>query len=63
MDNTLRGLKRSIFFDFMINKKGLYPLDYNIRMGNTKVQTVIDLMENHLYEVIEVDINKRLNEI
>ena len=58
MANTLRGIQEEgfdfkgiIFFGLMITKKGVYLLEYNVRM------------ESDLYEVIEAAMDERLNEI
>ena len=70
MANTLRGIQEEgfdfkgiIFFGLMITKKGVYLLEYNVRMGDPETQSVLHLMESDLYEVIEAAMDERLNEI
>ena len=70
MANTLRGIQEEgfdfkgiIFFGLMITKKGVYLLEYNVRMGDPETQSVLHSMESDLYEVIEAAMDERLNEI
>ncbi|GAA0179786.1 phosphoribosylamine--glycine ligase [Clostridium sediminicola] len=53
MKNTLVGIKEekmdfvgTIFFGLMITKKGVYLLEYNVRMGDPETQAVLSLMES-----------------
>lgn len=64
---TLEGIKSEnldytgiIFFGIMINEKGVYLLEYNVRMGDPETQVVLPLMKSDLVEVIEAALNKRL---
>ncbi|MBA5628178.1 phosphoribosylamine--glycine ligase [Moheibacter lacus] len=41
-----------IFFGLMITEKGVYLLEYNLRMGDPETQTTLPLLENDLYEVV-----------
>lgn len=41
-----------IFFGLMITNKGVYLLEYNLRMGDPETQVLLPLMENDLFEVI-----------
>ena len=41
-----------IFFGLMITTKGVYLLEYNLRMGDPETQTTLPLLENDLYEVV-----------
>lgn len=70
MANTLNGIQEEgfdfkgiIFFGLMITKKGVYLLEYNVRMGDPETQSVLHLMESDLFEVIEAAMDERLNEI
>ncbi|OPX47171.1 phosphoribosylamine--glycine ligase [Clostridium thermobutyricum DSM 4928] len=70
MANTLKGIQEEgfdfkgiIFFGLMITKNGVYLLEYNVRMGDPETQFVLHLMESDLFEVIEVAMDERLNEI
>ncbi len=56
---TLKGLIAEnllfsgvIFFGLMITPKGVYLLEYNLRMGDPETQTTLPLLENDLYEVV-----------
>lgn len=56
---TLEGLLKEdllfsgvIFFGLMISPKGVYLLEYNLRMGDPETQATLPLLENDLYEVV-----------
>lgn len=60
MNRTLVGIREGgfdykgiIFFGLMITKKGSYLLEYNVRMGDPETQSVLNLMESDLLELIE----------
>lgn len=70
MKNTLEGIQKEgfkfkgiIFFGLMINSKGTYLLEYNVRMGDPETQSVLSLMESDLFDVIESAMDEKLNEI
>ena len=70
MEPTLKGIQNEgmdfagvIFFGIMITKKGVYLLEYNMRMGDPETQAVLPLMENDLLEIINYSFNKRLSEL
>lgn len=70
MEPTLRGIREEgmdfegvIFFGLMITKKGLYLLEYNMRMGDPETQAVLPLMETDLLELLEKAFDKRLSEV
>ena len=53
MEPTLKGMQSEgmdfagvIFFGLMITKKGIYLLEYNMRMGDPETQAVLPLLEN-----------------
>ncbi len=57
---TLQGIKEEhmdykgfIFFGIMITAKGVYLLEYNVRMGDPETQAVLTLMQSDLYEIME----------
>lgn len=59
LEPTLKGLIADdllfsgvIFFGLMITPKGVYLLEYNLRMGDPETQTTLPLLENDLYEII-----------
>jgi len=69
MNPTLRGIKKEkldfigvIFFGIMICKKGVYLLEYNVRMGDPETQCVLSLMDSDLVEIINAAINKKLKD-
>lgn len=56
---TLNGIKSEhldyrgiIFFGLMITKKGIYLLEYNVRLGDPETQAVLPLMESDLLELV-----------
>ena len=56
---TLKGLLEEnllfsgvIFFGLMITSKGVYLLEYNLRMGDPETQATLPLLENDLYETV-----------
>lgn len=59
MQPTLNGIKNEgmdytgiIFFGLMITKKGVYNLEYNVRMGDPETQAVLPLMESDFLSLI-----------
>lgn len=59
LEPTLKGLIADnlifsgvIFFGLMITEKGVYLLEYNLRMGDPETQATLPLLENDLYEII-----------
>lgn len=69
MNPTLKGIKKEkldfigvIFFGIMICKKGVYLLEYNVRMGDPETQCVLSLMDSDLVEIINAAINKKLKD-
>ena len=65
---TLKGIKEEgfdfigiIFFGIMITKKGTYLLEYNVRMGDPETQSVLELMDSDLVDLIDTSLNKELN--
>lgn len=68
MDKTLEGIREEgfdykgiIFFGIMITKKGVYLLEYNVRMGDPETQSVLYLMESDLVELIEAALREELD--
>jgi phosphoribosylamine--glycine ligase len=67
MEPTIEGIKKEgmkyigvIFFGLMINDKGVYLLEYNVRMGDPETQAVLPLMESDLMDVIVHSIDGNL---
>ena len=70
MNPTLEGLKSEgmkfngvIFFGLMITEKGIYSLEYNMRLGDPETQVVLPLMENDFLEVLEMCIEGELDKL
>lgn len=68
LEPTLKGIKSenmdyvgTIFFGVMITKKGVYLLEYNVRMGDPETQGVLPLMESDYVELMLKAIDKELN--
>ncbi|WP_055070781.1 phosphoribosylamine--glycine ligase [Clostridium massiliamazoniense] len=68
MKKTLEGIKEEnldfcgiIFFGIMITKKGCYLLEYNVRMGDPETQSVLELMDSDLLELVEYSLKGSLN--
>jgi len=68
LEPTLAGIKAEgmefcgiIFFGLMINDRGVYLIEYNMRMGDPETQVVLPLLENDLYEVFDDTLNGRLD--
>ena len=70
MKPTLKGIQAEgmdfegvIFFGIMITEKGVYLLEYNMRLGDPETQAVWPLLENDLLELIDSCFDKKLSEI
>ena len=70
MEATRNGLEKEnlqfsgvIFFGLMITEKGIYLLEYNLRMGDPETQAVLNLLDTDLLELIEAAVQGRLSEI
>ncbi len=70
MAPTLKGIQNEgmdfegvIFFGLMITKKGVYLLEYNMRLGDPETQAVLPLLETDLLEIIKNSFAKKLSEI
>ncbi|EYE89154.1 phosphoribosylamine--glycine ligase [Fervidicella metallireducens AeB] len=67
---TLKGIQEEkmdftgiIFFGIMITKKGVYLLEYNVRMGDPETEALLPLMKSDLTQIIINACDNRLNEI
>lgn len=65
---TLRGIQTEnldyvgiIFFGLMICEKGVYMLEYNVRMGDPETQVILPLMESSFLDIIEAAIEGKLS--
>ncbi|MDP4145979.1 MAG: phosphoribosylamine--glycine ligase [Bacillota bacterium] len=68
LEPTLKGIQEEnmdyigiIFFGLMITKKGVYALEYNVRMGDPETQAVLTLMESDLSDLILAAVDKKLS--
>lgn len=68
LNPTLKGIQEEkmdfigiVFFGIMITKKGVYLLEYNVRMGDPETQGVLVLMESDYVEIICKALKKELN--
>jgi phosphoribosylamine---glycine ligase len=67
MKPTIEGLAEEglqfagvIFFGLMINDKGVYLLEYNLRMGDPETQAVLSLLDSDLLEMIQAALDGSL---
>ncbi len=65
LNPTLKGLLEEnlifsgvIFFGLMITEKGVYLLEYNLRMGDPETQAILPLMESNLVTITEKALNQ-----
>ena len=70
MNPTLEGIKAEgmdfagfIFFGLMITAKGVYLLEYNMRLGDPETQVVLPLLESDFINLLESGIDRKLSEI
>ena len=69
LNPTLKGLKEEnlifsgvIFFGLMITKKGIYLLEYNLRMGDPETQATLPLLRSNLLAIfLDAEQGKPLN--
>lgn len=69
MNPTLEGIKKEkmdfvgfIFFGLMITEKGVYLLEYNMRLGDPETQVVLPLLESDFIDILNLAMDKKLNE-
>ncbi len=67
LEPTLRGLEAEgltfsgvIFFGLMINEKGVFLLEYNLRMGDPETQAVLSLLDSDLLEAVQAAVEGKL---
>jgi phosphoribosylamine--glycine ligase len=67
---TLKGIKAEkmdfngfIFFGLMITKKGVYLLEYNMRLGDPETQAILPLMNDDLLDILCQTLNKKLSQV
>lgn len=68
LNPTLRGIQEEnmdfagfIFFGLMITSKGVYLLEYNMRLGDPETQAILPLLENDFVDVILKAISRKLD--
>lgn len=54
------GFSGVIFFGLMINERGVFLLEYNMRMGDPETQTVLPLLNNSLTDLVQAGIDGKL---
>lgn len=66
---TLKGIQAEgmdfagvIFFGLMINDRGVFLLEYNMRMGDPETQAVLPLLNTPLIDPVMAAIERRLNQ-
>lgn len=64
---TLEGIKKEnmdfagfIFFGLMITKKGVYLLEYNMRLGDPETQVVLPLLKSDFLTILKSALDKNL---
>lgn len=69
LEKTLAGLqaeglqfKGVIFFGLMMNEKGAYLLEYNLRFGDPETQGILELLEGDLCTIFEKTLKGELKE-
>ncbi len=67
---TLAGMKAErmdfngfIFFGLMITNRGVYLLEYNMRLGDPETQAILPLLKNDLLDGMLQTMDKRLDEV
>lgn len=70
MNPTLEGIKAEgmnfagfIFFGLMITSKGVYLLEYNMRLGDPETQVVLPLLESDFITLLDSGIERKLSNI
>ncbi len=68
VDPTLEGIKKEgldfcgvIFFGLMINSRGVYLLEYNMRMGDPETQVVLPLLESDYLDILNDTLDGNLD--
>jgi phosphoribosylamine--glycine ligase len=68
VDPTLEGIKSEgldfcgvIFFGLMINSRGVYLLEYNMRMGDPETQVVLPLLDSDYLDILNDTLHGKLD--
>ena len=69
LEPTLKGIIAEgmdfagvIFFGLMVNARGVYLLEYNMRFGDPETQAVLPLLESELLDAVQAALDRRLND-
>ena len=69
MEPTVKGLKEEklsfagiIFFGLMINERGVFLLEYNMRFGDPEAQTVLPMFEGDWYDFLNLSVEGKASE-
>jgi len=70
MEPTLKGLLEEklifpgiIFFGLMINSKGVFLLEYNLRFGDPEVQTLLPMLKTDLLDLFNKSIDGQIDQL
>ncbi|MBV7434186.1 phosphoribosylamine--glycine ligase [Cardiobacteriaceae bacterium TAE3-ERU3] len=70
LEPTLKGIQAEgmdfagvIFFGLMINDRGVFLLEYNMRMGDPETQAVLPLLETPLVDPVMAAIERKLDQV
>ena len=69
LEPTLKGIIAEgmdfagvIFFGLMVNARGVYLLEYNMRFGDPETQAVLPLLESELLDAVQAALDRRLDD-
>ncbi len=69
MEPTVKGLQAEemafagiIFFGLMINEKGVFLLEYNMRFGDPEAQTVLPMFDGDWYDFLSLSLEGRASD-
>jgi len=69
LEPTLKGIIAEgmdfagvIFFGLMVNARGVYLLEYNMRFGDPETQAVLPLLESELLDAVQAALERRLDD-
>ena len=69
LEPTLKGIIAEgmdfagvIFFGLMVNARGVYLLEYNMRFGDPETQAVLPLLQSELLDAVQAALERRLDD-
>lgn len=62
MNKEGRPFKGCLYFGLMITKDGPKVIEYNCRFGDPETQSVLPLLDDDLFDIIEAVVDEKLNE-